>query len=208
MNFIRPPFCDRLGIPLLFDTGEPSLSAAALANPPAYDRARAVAQYDGVMRDLIHAFKYSDRHEAARLFARWLTAAAEALIPHTDLVIPVPLSRWRLLSRRFNQAGVLAGELARRTGLPIDHLALKRKRRTLRQVGLTAAQRRQNVSGAFELATKSGQLIRKRLVLLVDDIITTGATVEACARVLKKGGARSVDVLALARVVAPQTPSV
>ena len=117
VHFIRPPLCDVLGMPLPFDTGGRMVSAAAVAHPPAYGRARAVAHYSGAMRTLIHQFKYADRHDARALFGRWLAEAGRDLIAGVDVVVPVPLSRWRLLSRRFNQAAILAQELSRQTGL-------------------------------------------------------------------------------------------
>ena len=137
VKFIRPPLCDRLGIPLPFDTGRPVVSARALADPPVYDRARAVAHFGGVVRDLIHRLKYGDRHEPLRLFARWLSDAGQDLLQDCDLIVPVPLHRLRLLSRRFNQAALLAAELAKLTGIPSDPLALARLKQTPSQVGLT-----------------------------------------------------------------------
>jgi Double zinc ribbon domain len=106
IDFVRPPLCDRLGVPLKFNTGAPMLSAAAVAEPPDYDRARAVARFDGLMRVLIHGFKFHDSHNARRLFGRWIADAGSELLSDADLLVPVPLARWRLLSRRFNQAGL------------------------------------------------------------------------------------------------------
>jgi ComF family protein len=200
VHFIRPPLCDVLGMPLPFDTGERMVSAAAVARPPAYDRARAVAHYSGAMRTLIHQFKYADRHDARALFGRWLAEAGRDLIVGIDVVVPVPLSRLRLLSRRFNQAGILAQELSRRTGLAVDAHLLQRLRFTKTQVGLTHDQRRRNLAGAFRVRRNRQAALEGRNVLLVDDVITTGATVEACARALKRAGAARVDVLALALV--------
>jgi ComF family protein len=200
VHFIRAPLCDVLGIPLPFDTGERMLSAAAVAHPPAYDRARAVAHFSGSMRTLVHQFKYADRHDARTLYGRWLTEAGHSLIQGIDVVVPVPLSRWRLLSRRFNQAAILAQELSRQTGLAVDLGLLRRKRFTRSQVGLTRDERRRNLAGAFVVPRPRRASIHGRNVLLVDDVITTGATVEACARVLKRAGAARVDVLALALV--------
>jgi ComF family protein len=198
--FIRAPLCDRLGIPLPFDTGGLMISAAAAADPPHYDRARAVAVYGGVMQDLVHAFKYADRHDARDLFGRWLTTAGSELIADADVVVPVPMHRWRLFTRRFNQSAMLAREIARRTGLRLETGALVRTRATPPQVGLSRREREANVAGAFKVSERSKQQIAGRRVLLVDDVITTGSTVDACARVLKSAGAASVDVLALARV--------
>jgi ComF family protein len=187
-------------MPLPFDTGERMVSAAAVARPPAYDRARAVTHYSGAMRTLIHQFKYADRHDARALFGRWLAEAGRDLIVGIDVVVPVPLSRLRLLSRRFNQAGILAQELSRRTGLAVDAHLLQRSRFTKTQVGLTHDQRRRNLAGAFRVRRNRQAALEGRNVLLVDDVITTGATVEACARALKRAGAARVDVLALALV--------
>ena len=102
IRFIGAPLCDRLGIPMPFDTGTQTVSAAALANPPDYDRARAVAHFGPVMRNLIHGFKYADRHDARRLFGRWLVGAGAELLADADVLVPVPLHRWRLLARKFN----------------------------------------------------------------------------------------------------------
>ena len=198
VDFIRPPLCDRLGLPMPFDTGGVMVSAAAAADPPDYDRARAVARYDGIMRALIHDLKFRDRHDSKRLLGRWLTEAGAELLADADILVPVPLTRVRLISRRFNQAAILANEVARRTGLRSFPLALQRTRRTPPQVGLTRAQRRENVAGAFAVAQKAR--IDGASVILIDDVITTGATAGACARALKRAGAARVDVLALALV--------
>jgi ComF family protein len=200
VHFIRPPLCDVLGMPLPFDTGGRMVSAAAMAHPPAYARARAVAHYSGAMRTLIHQFKYADRHDARALFGRWLAEAGRDLIASVDVVAPVPLSRWRLLSRRFNQAAILAQELSRHTGLAVDLRLLQRSRSTPTQVGLTRDQRRRNLAGALRVPRGRRASVEGRNVLLIDDVITTGATVEACARALLRTGAARVDVLALALV--------
>jgi ComF family protein len=200
VRFIRPPLCDVLGIPLPFDTGERMVSAAALAHPPAYDRARAVAHFTGSMRTLVHHFKYADRHDGQTLFGRWLADAARELRPGIDIIVPVPLSRLRLLLRHFNQAAVLAGALSREIGVSMDPMLLRRTRWTRSQVGMTRDQRRRNMAGAFGVPRHRRARLEGRNVLLVDDVITTGATVEACARVLKRAGAARVDVLVLALV--------
>ena len=203
ISFIRPPLCDRLGIPLPFDTGGAMISAAASARPPVYQRARAVAAYDGVMRRLVHDFKYHDRHDVRRLFGRWLRDAGSEILGSADLIVPVPLNRMRLMRRRFNQAAILGGELTRLTGVAQVPTALLRVKATRTQVGLTYDQRRQNVRGAFVVRPGDLARISGRRVVLVDDVITTGATAEACAKVLLKAGAASVDVLALALVTDP-----
>ena len=200
IDFIRPPLCDRLGLPLPYDIGGTMISAAAVADPPPYDRARAVASYSGLMRKLIHDFKFNDSHNARRLFGRWLCQAAPQLIDSADCIVPVPLARTRLLGRRYNQAQLLAAEISRQTGKPVLSLALLRTRSTARQVGLTRLERQRNVSGAFAIAPGYTAEIAGKSVLLIDDIVTTGATVSAAAKTLKKAGASHVDVLTLALV--------
>lgn len=200
ITFVRPPLCDRLGIPLGLDTGQDQVSAAAAADPPDYDRARAVAVFAGPMQKLIHGFKYSDQHDARRLFGRWLVLAGAELIGAADVLLPVPLNRRRLIERRYNQAAILANEVARLSGKPVVPLALERTRATASQVGLTEAERHRNVAGAFKVPVRRRAEIEGRRVLLIDDVITTGATLDAAARALKSAGAASVDALALAIV--------
>ncbi|HET6391093.1 ComF family protein [Hyphomicrobium sp.] len=204
INFIRPPLCDRLGIPLAFDAGldpgAPTLSAAAIADPPYYDRARAVASFDGLMRGLIHGFKFHDSHNARRLFGRWLAEFGRDLLAETDLLVPVPLARWRLLARRFNQSQILAVEAGRRMGKPVNPFALQRIRSTAHQIGLTRAQRMRNVAGVFRVPQSELPAVAGKAIVLVDDVITSGATASAATRALKRAGARRVDVLALAIV--------
>lgn len=183
-----------------YDIGETMISAAAAAHPPIFDRARAVARYDGLMRDLIHDFKFRDTHHAKRLFGRWLTQCDAALVDQADVIVPVPLARGRLLSRRFNQAQILAAEVARRAGKPILSLALNRVRATTHQVGLTRLQRERNVAGAFAVSNAFTPQLAGRSILLVDDVMTTGATASAAAKALKSAGAQRVDVLVLAIV--------
>jgi ComF family protein len=203
IDFIAPPICDRLGVPLPYDAGSPSLSAAAIAEPPVYDRARAVARYSVTMRELVQGFKYRDRHEGMPLFARWLARAGAELLADADLIVPVPLYRSRLWWRRFNQSAMLAQSVARLTGVTADCFLLKRVRRTASQVGLTHDQRRRNVAGAFKVGDAAKTRVRGKNIVVIDDVITTGATVEACARALKRAKAARVDVLALARAVEP-----
>jgi ComF family protein len=202
-DFISTPHCDRLGIALPYATGDIMVSAAAAARPPPYARARAVGHYRGTLQRLVHSFKFRDRHDIRRLFGTWLQQAGQELIAEADLLVPVPLSRLRLLNRRFNQAAILAQEISRRSGLPIRAQGLNRTRRTQRQIGLTAEQRRLNVRGAFRVPTRELPHIRGSRVLLIDDVITTGATAEACTKALKQAGAANVDVLAVALVSEP-----
>lgn len=198
IDFIRPPVCDRLGIPLPFATGDVSLSAAAIAHPPVWGRARAVAHHSNQMRRLVHELKFHDCDDLVRLLGGLLATCGQELIADADLVVPVPLARLRLLMRRFNQAARLAAEVAARSGLRFDPLSLQRTRATETQIGKTRNERIANVRGAFAVAPARRERIAGQRILLIDDVITTGATVTAAARALFDAGAEQVDVLALA----------
>ncbi len=200
ISFIRAPLCDRLGLPMPFDTGGTIVSAAAAAHPPNYDHARAVAHYSGVMRDMILAFKYGDIHHARKLFGRWLTSSGAELIEDCEIITPVPMHRGRLLARRFNQAAILARELARTSGHSYRPELIRRIRPTPAQVGLSSDQRRRNLVGAFSVPASQRKHIAGRNILIVDDVITTGSTLNACARALRRAGAARIDALALAIV--------
>lgn len=200
-DFIERPFCAVTGLPFAFDTGPETVSAVALAQPPAYARARAVMRYNDRSAALLHRFKYGDRMEVGPAFARWLARSGAELLADADLLVPVPLHRRRLFVRRFNQSAELSRRLAALTGLRHMPELLQRVRATRPQVGLTADARRRNVAGAFRLAEGAVAQVRGRKVVLVDDVMTTGATAEACARALKRGGAAEVSVLCVARVV-------
>ncbi|WP_439543758.1 ComF family protein [Hyphomicrobium sp.] len=200
IDFIRPPLCDRLGLPLPFDIGGPMISAAAAADPPPYHRARAVAAYTGSMQQLVHGLKFQDRHDVRRLLGRWLVDAGRELLAECEIVVPVPLARTRLLMRRFNQAAILAREVARVSGLRYEPMVLERTRATTSQIGLSRGERQRNVAGAFAVPKRRAEAVRGRRVLLIDDVVTTGSTVAACARALSRVGAAQVDVLALAIV--------
>jgi ComF family protein len=169
-----------------------------MADPPVYDRARAVAHYSGLMRRLIYDLKFHDRDDLTVLLGGWLTEAGKDLLADADLIVPVPLSRTRLLRRRFNQAARLGDEISTRTGIAIDPLSLVRVRATASQVGLSRSEREENVRGAFAVREARRDRIDGRRIVLVDDVITTGATVAAATRALRRAGAERIDVLALA----------
>ncbi len=206
VGFIQPPICNQLGFPLPFDEGAGTVSAAAVAMDPHFDHARSVAGYDGVMRDLIHHFKYYGQMESRNIFGRWLAMASHEFIGKADVIIPVPLYRRKLFARRFNQAAILADSLGEETGIGVDAYILNRVKNTRQQVGLSALQRRQNVAGAFAVEQQDKILLKGKRVILVDDVFTTGSTANACARVLKKAGVVQVDLVTLARVNEPINP--
>jgi ComF family protein len=202
MSFIAPPYCERLGIPFVYDPGPGVLSMEAIADPPAYDRARAVARYDGVARELVHRLKYGDRLDLAAFMGRWMARAGRELLDDADALVPVPLHWRRLWGRRFNQAATLARTAAAESGLPVLTAALTRQRATAHQVGLSRSARAINVQGAFAVTPEGRAAIHGKRIVLVDDVLTSGATVDACTRVLRRAGAGTVDVLVFARVVA------
>lgn len=205
MRFIERPYCERLGTPFAVDLGDGMVSPAAIADPPVFARARAVCRFDGTARELVHRLKYGDRTDLALTMGRMMTQAGRELLPEADVIVPVPLHRFRLWTRRFNQAAALAQVVAQRSGVPLAPLALARVKRTRQQVGLTRAQRADNLQGAFKVPPAARPQIEGRRVLLVDDVLTTGATGNAAARALLRGGARTVDILTFARVVADGT---
>jgi ComF family protein len=202
MSFLAPPWCERLGIPFVYDPGPGVLSMEAIADPPAYDRARAAVRYDDVARDLVHRLKYGDRIDLATCMGRWMARAGRELLDDADALVPVPLHWRRLWGRRFNQAAELARAAAAEKRIPVLAAALKRSRATAQQVGLSRSAREVNVQGAFAVTPEGKAAIRDKRLVLVDDVLTSGATVDACARALKRAGARNVDVLVFARVVA------
>lgn len=203
IRFLSPPCCACCGLPFEYDQGPDALCAGCTARPPAFRHARAVFAYDDASRGPVLAFKHADRTDAAPAFVRMMIQAAGSLLAEADLIAPVPLHRSRLLSRRYNQAAILANALAARSGMEGVPDLLIRRRRTPSQGGLGAAARRRNVAGAFALRPGYRDRVKDRVVLLVDDVMTTGATMEACARPLLRAGAAAVDALALARVIGP-----
>lgn len=205
--FIRPPLCDRLGLPLPFGPSSGTMiSAAAAAEPPAWARARAAILYEtgSIAARLLHDMKYRDRLDARGLFGRWLVEAGRELLAEADLIAPVPLTRWRLVQRQFNQAAILAMEVSWRTGVAWCPDALAKTRETPPQASLSGSARRENVRGAFAVPARRVPQVEGRRVVLLDDVITTGATAEAATKALVSAGAARVDVLAVARVGAPE----
>ena len=199
--FIAPPYCPRLGIPFAYDPGPGILSMQAIADPPAFARARAAVRYDDVARGLVHAFKYGDRIDLAPLLGGWMARAGAELLDGADALVPVPLHWRRLWTRRFNQSAALAAAISRTHGVAVAHAALRRVKATQQQVGLSRSERAGNVQGAFRVAPAAKAEVAGRRLILIDDVLTSGATADACARALLRAGAAQVDVLVLARVV-------
>lgn len=201
MGFIERPYCERLGTPFTSDIGGAVLSPAAIADPPAYDRARAAARYGDVARDLVHLLKYGDRLDLARPLGRWMARAGAELLADADALVPVPLHWSRLWQRRFNQSAALAQAISSISGVPVSDHILARDQATPPQVGLTKSERASNVQGAFSVPKSARIDVKGRKLIVIDDVLTSGATASACARVLRRARASRIDVLVLARVV-------
>ena len=199
---LEDPGCDGCGAGFEMDGGAFAAPrcAACIAKPYAFERARAACVYDEASRGLILKFKHGDQQPFAPLFARWVSRSAAPLLAGADAVAPVPLHRFRLLSRRFNQAAEIARPLARQAGLDYLPDALIRQTHTTSQGGKSMRGRRLNVGRAFAVTADGRRHIKGRRILLVDDVLTTGATAEACARALIEAGARAVDLAVVARV--------
>ncbi len=210
ISFITPPLCGRCGLPFAFGL-EPEaemLCGACLADPPEYDRGRAVFHYDEASRAMILGFKNGDRMEGAPAFATWMARAGDELLRDSPLIIPVPLHRKRLFRRRYNQSAVLALALGRRCGAPVAVDALVRTRHTPHMGGMGKDARRRNMQGAIAVRRGYNAILAGRRALLIDDVLTTGATADACATVLRRAGVTGVDMLSLARVVRPSYISI
>lgn len=202
LSFITEPVCGGCGYPFAHDLPEGTLCGACTRLRPAFDAARAALVYDDASKRLVLGFKRAERTQGLATLAKWLARAGHAALGGADVIVPVPLHPRRLFARRFNQAAVLAKALSRGTGVALDVLSLERARNTPSQGGKGAVKRAQNVRGAFR--ARGGKVFGGRSVVLVDDVLTTGATADACARALKKAGATRVTALTLARVVMPR----
>ncbi|MBX3481101.1 MAG: ComF family protein [Caulobacter sp.] len=198
ITFIDDPVCDGCGLPAEYAMA--ARCPACEARPHVFSRARAACLYDEYSRDAILKLKHGDRVDIAPLFARWLSRAAGDVIAGAEVIVPVPLHRWRLLSRRYNQSAEVARRLAADTGLAYLPDTLTRPKATASQGGRSASGRRRNVAGAFAVPPSRRARIEGRRVLLVDDVLTTGATADACARTLKAAGAADVSLAVIARV--------
>lgn len=200
VDFLGPPHCACCGLPFSFEMPEGSLCAACVASPPPWRRMRAATRYSDISRRLILGYKHGDQLHMTPALAGWLDRAGADLLDEADLIVPVPLHRWRLLGRRYNQAALLALALGQRRGVTVAADVLVRRRHTRSQGGLRRRQRLTNLAGAIAVPEARRRLLAGQRVLLIDDVVTTGATAAACSRALLAAGAAQVSVLALARV--------
>jgi ComF family protein len=201
LHFVERPFCEILGVPFPHDHGHGAVSPEAIADPPPFDRLRCAVVYGDLARKLVSGLKFADRTDLAPWMARWMRVAGRELIDECTLAVPVPLHWRRLHRRRCNQSAELARAICRGTPLAFEPLVLVRSRATRQQVGLSAGERQKNVQGAFHVPAKRLGTVKGRRVLLIDDVHTSGATVRACSRALRRAGAAGVDVLVFASVV-------
>lgn len=210
--WIEAPVCNRLGLPLAYDLGPGAVSAEALANPPEFDRLRAVCTHDGVAPRLVHALKFSGQRHLADSLGAMMARAGRALLHEADTVlVPVPLHPWRQLQRRYNQSALLARAIGTITGAPVLHDGVKRVKRTRQQLSLSRGDRLRNVRGAFKLTSKAQAALADKRVVLVDDVHTTGATLNALALTLCSQGRsmrpKQVDALVFSTAVVQESIS-
>lgn len=195
LPLISKPYCERLGTPFQVDFGAGMLSPAAIADPPRFDRGRAVARHRDAAKSLVSRFKYGERLDLAKLMARMMVQAGGDILADADLLVPVPMHRIRLWRRRYNQAALLANGVSAISGVPVSLDALQRVRHTRAQVGLGRSDRQKNLAGAFRIPPEHEALVAGRRVVVIDDVRTTGSTLNACAHILRKAGAARIDVL-------------
>ncbi|MEJ0009399.1 MAG: ComF family protein [Alphaproteobacteria bacterium] len=201
LHLITAPMCECCGIPFPVAAGEDMRCPACLEAPPAFDAARAAMVYDRVSAPLIAALKFQDQWAGLARYAQMMAGSGAALLAECDLIVPVPLHWRRLLKRKYNQAALLAYALAEGAGKPCRLDLLRRAVPTKPQMRLDRKSRLTNVRHAFALSALAPAQLKGKRVLLVDDVVTTGATVDVCAKLLRQGGAARVSVLALARTV-------
>ncbi|HTJ58302.1 MAG TPA: ComF family protein [Devosiaceae bacterium] len=198
---ITAPLCPRLGIPFQISLGPDALSAEAIADPPPFDRSRSAVLYNEVARTIVSRMKYGDRPELARFCGRLMAGAGGELWAGKPILLPVPLHPLRHIGRRYNQSLELARVIGQFTGLAVDPELVRRKKPTRQQVGLSAEARTRNVAGAFAAHPELLARTKGRPVVIVDDVITTGSTINAVTKALQKAGVGAVDVISFARVV-------
>jgi len=201
LRLTEQPWCPVMGTPLSHDMGEGFLSAEAIATPPPFARLRSAAIHTGLARRLVGDLKYRDRTDLAPWMARWMMRTGADLADEADLVMPVPLHRRRFFQRRYNQSAELARNVASLAARPFAPDLVQRVKSAQQQVGLGAKQRQDNVRGAFRVDARAKTKLSGKRVLVIDDVYTTGATVAAVSRVLRRNGAVAVDVLTFSRVL-------
>jgi len=204
IQYLDEPCCAVCGFPFEYAVGEGALCAGCLAKPPRFTSARAAFVYNDASRDLVLSFKHGGRTENLSRFAAQLRRAGRRFLPQADFIVPVPLHRSRRVKRRYNQSTLLGRALSHITNASFEPDSLRRIRATASQGGQSAAGRKRNVQGAFSVSEAAKERVSGANIVLIDDVMTTGATLDACASVLLRSGANRVDALCLARVIRDQ----
>ncbi len=201
IHFIADPVCCKCGLPFEYHIGISALCGRCMEHKPVYTQARAVLKYDETSKGQVLAFKYHDKTQLAPVFGEWLARIAGDYATKAQAIIPVPLHYSRLMRRRYNQAALLAHALGKHINLPVLPDTLQRTRKTPPQSGLSRRQRIDNMRAAFQVTPSKRALLKGKCVILVDDVMTTGATLDACSRALHDAGVPDVYVLTIARTV-------
>jgi ComF family protein len=201
LRMIEAPMCACCGIPFVIAVEENTRCPECLDVPPAFDMARAAMVYDAVSAPLVSALKFHDQWAYLARYVALMLRAGKPVLEGADLLVPVPLHWRRLLRRKFNQSALLAYGLAGETGIVCTPELLQRTVYTKPQMRMTRQERLKNVKHAFAVPEAAEKMLRNKMVVLVDDVVTTGATANACATALKRAGAKEVRVLALARTM-------
>jgi len=201
LHAITDPKCPILGLPFEVSLGANATSAEAIANPPEFNRARSAFIYDDVAHSIVTRLKYGDKPELAKFCAVTMAATCAEILQGDPILLPVPLHKKRLRMRYYNQSNEIAKFLANITGLENAPMLAKRIKQTKQQVGLNAYQRSKNVAGAFSVEEDLLRFDKEKTIVIIDDVITTGATVNELTKALKKAGYKKIDVISFARVV-------
>jgi ComF family protein len=201
MTFNTPPHCAICSEPFPYEAGEAALCGNCIAKPPSFAKLHTVFHYDEHSKTLIHNLKYGDKTHTARYFGTWMARVGQPSLAQADMLVPVPLHKFRLLRRHFNQAALLAREIGCISGVPVYPQLLLRTRHTPPQAGLSSKERIRNVRGVFKLHPNYATLVKDKHIILIDDVMTTGATLSACAKIVLKAGASKVSILTLAKTI-------
>lgn len=199
LHIITQPACALCGFPFEYEVGENALCGACLEKTPPYAKGWAALRYDEAARSLVAKLKYADKTHLAPYLGRLMAAQGQEVLEGADVLVPVPLHWRRMLTRRYNQSLLLARETSKASGIPLLPDALKRTRHTPPQASLSRKERLDNVRGAFTATRKGVAAMAGKTVVLVDDVMTTGATIYACCKTIRRAGAKEVRVLTLAR---------
>jgi ComF family protein len=198
IEFITTPQCFQCGTPFEIESSDLSICGQCISNPPKYSKARALFCYNEKSSRIITSFKYYDNTHYSKHFAKWLIRTGNELIKKSDIITPVPLHKLRMISRRYNQSALICNQLGIITGKNVNNEILIRHKNTKPQAGLTFKTRIDNVKSAFRINNRYKNDVVDKTILLVDDVMTTGSTINACTKTLLKAGAREVFVLTIA----------